>query len=383
MSMLIKNLIRIPNTTHYDQTTIHIVSVIVAIVSFFDLLVLGSAPTISYFLTRGSFIAFPYLYAHLFKNHSIGNYVCDFFIFNYFTYAIFYSHFYSYVYVFAFIQFGIGMAGIVRVSARFYIPIAIYAVLGSALSIFWLGKYPTSFTIEQVKVDLASSVFTVFIFSFFIYYRSARERDRARQADEVFADIGKRLSIVLHELQGTLWRIGGQSREFFEIQELVTLMRVLSNKDSKAIKDFEQLDFSSLFNDVYLLYSDTILSSQIKLKTDFSDLTLRTERTSLHLILKNLFKNAIEEQLHLPVEKREISFSFKQVNGHQILTCHNSARERKVDVSEIMRPFVSDKDNVTNQGLGLYIITQLGQRLGALVDVQAPAGSFRVRLNLG
>ncbi len=378
--MFIKKIVKIPNTTHYDQTTIHIVTIIVAIVALFDLYVLKVAPTLQYFCTRASFMLMPYLFAHAFKNISAGKYVCDFFIFNYFTYSIFYMHFYSYTYAFAFIQFGIGMAGIVKVSEKFYIPIVCYAIFGAIVSIFWLGKYPESFSVDQVKMDFASSVLTVFIFSFFIFYRSSRERDRARQADEVFVDIGKRLSIVLHELQGTLGRIGGQTREFREIKELVTLMSVLAKKNSEPLQTSEELDFKLLFDDVLALYEDTINSLQIKVKTNFEVGVIKTDRTSFHLILKNLFKNAIEEQLKIPVESREIMFELKRDNSRTLLTCHNPARDRNLDISEIMRPFVSDKDNVINQGLGLYIISELGRRLGLKMKVEAPEGLFKVSL---
>lgn len=364
MAMLnsISKFLKIPNTSEYEQRTYFIVALIVASVTYYDLLVVKISPSFTYFLTRFSFIILPYLYAHLFKNSKFGKFNNEFFIFNYFNYSFFFSYFYNYAYIIAFAQFALGMAGVITISKRFYNYLVAYGVILTYSAIFLSPQFDNSSASYDIQSVYANSMFYVFLVSFFVYHRVVKVRDDAYRNELLFADMGKKLSVVIHELQGTLRSINNSplkleaSKDLQDIQEISCLMNILTSKSHTATQT--PFEISNVVSEVIEQNSGYIEHFKIELSKNMIDVRINNDLLAFKIIIKNIIKNAIEASTSIDEDKRKIFIELNKSSSNNdfVITITNRFDGKVTSVSEIKKPFITTKSNITNRGLGFYII---------------------------
>lgn len=308
-------------------------------------------------------------------------------MFNYFNYSFFYSYFYDYAYIIAFAQFALGMAGLITINKRFYNILILYGVILTYTAIYSSPQFdqqPSSYDIQAVY---ANSMFYVFLVSYFVYHRSIRLREDAHRQELVFADIGKKLSIVLHELQGSLRNIESSSfspdasKDLQDIQEISRLINVLTS--SSQAPQAWPFNISTLVKETLDLNKELFAYYDINITTSLIDEEIVNDQLAFKIILKNIIKNAIEAVVELPVNQRQIDIQMTKstkLNEYQLVV-QNSFNGKLKNLSEIKKPFVTTKTNITNRGLGLYIMEILAQSSHIKLNLHAENNKFSVCMN--
>lgn len=384
----ISNFLKIPNTNEYEQRTYFVISLLVASVAYYDLLVVKIPPTPSYFLTRLAFILLPYLYAHFFKNSKFGQFNNEFFMFNYFNYSFFYSYFYDYAYIIAFAQFALGMAGLITISRRLYNYLIFYGVVLTYTAIYSSPKFDNHPSNYDIQAVYANSMFYVFLVSYFVYHRSIKVREEAQQQELVFADIGKKLSVVLHELQGSLRNISNTafapdtSKDLQDIQEISRLINVLTSSSQPTHKT--EFKASKLIDETLEQHFAYTEHYNIQVSSNLLHDDIDNDPLAFKIIVKNIIKNAIEATVELPEQQRKIDlFMQDSADDNKLnLIIQNSFAGNIKNINEIKKPFVTTKKNITNRGLGLYIIDILAKSADIELCIKAEANTFSVSLRL-
>jgi signal transduction histidine kinase len=156
-----------------------------------------------------------------------------------------------------------------------------------------------------------------------------------------------------------------------QIDHMVTTLREFRNFFRPKEKD-ETFGIKRSTQSVTLLVKDEFLKNNITLTIvpEHEVLIYGNENEFKHLIL-NIINNAKDAFNERDIEKREIVIDFtKDANFTYLTIADNAGGIPSHIINDIFKPEITTKPEGKGTGIGLYMSTQIAQKLGGILSVQ-------------
>ncbi len=144
-------------------------------------------------------------------------------------------------------------------------------------------------------------------------------------------------------------------------------------KTEREIDQHENIDLSSILDEVTLSIKDLILKSNTKIKTDFKVAEIPFSKKNLRSILLNLITNAIKYKS--PDRDPAITISSIKVDDFFILCVKDNGLGLDSNTKhEIFSKFRRRHNHVEGSGIGLYLAKRIISNAGGEIEVESEVG---------
>lgn len=140
-------------------------------------------------------------------------------------------------------------------------------------------------------------------------------------------------------------------------------------KQSFTDESFSSFPLETLLDELDSRVRQDCEANGIRLTIRAKKLTVRAKRTALFSVLFNLIFNAIEH-----AECTEISVTAKKSKGQILLQVADNGKGIS-DPSGIFNPYISEEENTSNAGLGLFIVKSETESMGGTLTCDVGKGT--------
>lgn len=338
------------------------------VLMIYDYQTLNVALTPSYLASRLFFATATFIFIFFTKGTRFERYSDECFFLNVFCYGLYFSLFVDYGYTMVFLQVPALATSILTLTSRTFPALMVFACTTGCLAAINSPLYERSINANTLRGDIASAIFVLIVFCSIIFYRAIQLRREKTSKDLLFADIGKKLSIFTHELQGVMRRIDNKAQfledEVVELVEIGKLITILTKENVPTIK--KNVEIHPIVQKILDENQDHFEYLKIKPVYKTGKLEFIGDEIAFRILFKNLIKNSIEELIENQEQDRVLEII---ITENQSISIKNSSRKKRIVAKKLFEPFYSTKKNLTNRGLGLYICQSIAQTFQLQLDL--------------
>lgn len=347
------------------------ITFIFSVVILWDIKGLGASLTTDYIASKVFFIFTPlvlvFILPYLKKLKSLAHTVM---ILIFFMYCYYYTVNLHYSYYTSFLQFIFGIVFFFRfrVFEFLFIYISAGALVLMALSELENSLPPLEFASKSS--DIMGALLPMYALSFYVYFVVRKKEMDNETKDFFFKKIGENVGFVLHEIKTPL----SQSKNS-PLQDIFYIANILwPGKKQEIIKT--EFNLKDLVQDVHVEFSEVLETLNIQVKINV-DKKIISSYPIVRLIFKNLFKNAVEECIACP------NIATIRVDDRGGLRVVNTRSEKKrINGKKLTIPGYTTKHNISNKGIGLYIVDQLCAKILSSLEIKIDSSEFSATVKL-
>lgn len=355
------------------------------LVIFWDINGLSADPTPLYFSIKAFFILTPFALAHIYKQvKSVREFIQPLICLIFFSYGYYYTSTIHYSYYTSFIQFFFGCVFLMSFSLRTFIFCYLVGII-----LFHLSVQAQQATLDPAafaarSADMWGAILPAYFISLFAFFY-IKNRERQDETKSLFFEkIGQDVGFLIHEFKRPINELAFKSDEnysdrLYELLETANLMWP-SRQFTQEIK-MREVDLKSELTNILDQYEIYIKSLNITVHLPSSLPVIKSNRTMLNLIFKNLIKNAIEELKHDEIKDKVLKIESKSTETDLKIVVSNTKRKHeKIKIKNIFDAGYSTKNSISNKGIGLYICKQLAERLSCPMNATSSRDHFSIEL---
>lgn len=360
-----------------------LVSFIILIVIFWDINALGASASFTYFVSKLAFLVVPILIITAYRHNDILRpYMQPAFALNLFAYSAYYMSTVHYSYYTAFIQLFVGLVLYLKFSVKSFLTTYFIALL---LVFYGVNSLKAQFGIVefvQRSSDILSAVIPMYILSILIFFVLKRAEEKEEAKTDFFKNLGENVGFLLHEIKQPLLAIESEVShgKIDEIHELLQVSNIMWPNQIEEVIPTRDFETGELLKDILQIYDKDIKDLNINLIFEVDSFVINQNKQIIRIILKNLIKNAIEANVGNNIKNKYIKI--KSDNKSSLSIENSITKNLKIDVKKIFTAGFSQKSNLTNKGMGLFITSQLAKKTNNSVNASQRKDSFQINLKL-
>ncbi len=251
-------------------------------------------------------------------------------------------------------------------------------VSSSFVTYYSVGNFDTGYVVALYLYNIFCCVLAMYI-QFAVALRRKLERDydalsrlweQKKEQYEITKENIELVNMKCHDLRHQLRTIAG--RESVSADAIDEMEQVIDIYDSVVKTGNDALDI--------ILTEKSLLCNRRKIRlscmADGSRLSFMSD-ADLYALFGNLTDNAIEAVKDLPVEKRTISLSIREVKGFLSVNIHNLYEGSLAFENGLP---VTTKSDAVNHGYGMKSVRMICLKYGGEMTVKADGGAFNLNL---
>lgn len=297
----------------------------------------------------------------------------------YYLYSYINSVYVDKSYFTAFIQFYFGSVFIFRYKTIGFAFTHIVGIVLYAMVLLDLeSKLPKEEFVSLVQL-MNGALFPIYFITILIYFNIRKKETEDAVKSEFFKQVGQNVGFILHEIKQPLQKLqfNHNDRTILEVNELLETANILwpSGENKKAV--LTRVDVKEIIDSILKEFESYLKYINIKISLFHDELSVKSNRAILRIVLKNIIKNALEE---MAGKDGENYLKIKLHSDNSLLFKNNI--DEKVNVTQVFDAGYSTKSHIANKGLGLYICKNLSEKIGIKLSAFSTDSEFQVKLKL-
>ena len=349
---------------------------------YFDIFVLKLELTLAY--VSFSSIIISSLAVLVFKSFKTEKYIAESFYLLGAVYLSFTCYFVDLVYINTYTQFFLIILLLKFQKNNFIYLHSLMLITAGALCYY---AFKINYYTESQAIDRFLTTFCEWVFTFIVHRKVYAKQVSSIEEMTPFYSLGKTTSFLLHEIQSPLAQLERSAsplkkeitQNISEIRRIIDVSKSMGSEDKNH--KIVNLSLNELLDKVIESYKSQIKFLNIQIIKDLEVGFIKSDTTSLQIILRNLIKNSLEAGLE--TEKEHYSkIKTSSIEGYTYIKVSNPTDHKTSITDNIFKAGFSTKKSSSNMGHGLYLTKKVVEDLDGTISASIENGIFNVEVAL-